>query len=131
VTNLPEDHALREPEMLYREFYCARGDAENRIKEQQLDLFADRMSCEVMSANQLRLWFSTFAYLLLIDLREEGLKGSAAYAKASPGIIRTHLLKIAAVVTVSVRRVLVRWSSSFRFQAEVARCWERLRAAPA
>ena len=117
--------------MLYREFYCARGDAENRIKEQQLDLFADRMSCEVMSANQLRLWFSTFAYLLLIDLREEGLKGSAAYAKASPGIIRTHLLKIAAVVTVSVRRVLVRWSSSFRFQAEVARCWERLRAAPA
>jgi len=131
VTNLPEDHALREPEVLYREFYCARGDAENRIKEQQLDLFADRMSCEAMSANQLRLWFSTFAYLLLIDLREEGLKGSAAYAKASPGIIRTHLLKIAAVVTVSVRRVLVRWSSSFRFQAEVARCLVRLRAAPA
>jgi hypothetical protein len=131
VTNLPADHALREPERLYREFYCARGDAENRIKEQQLDLFADRMSCEAMSANQLRLWFSTFAYLLLIDLRETGLKGSGTYAKASPGIIRRHLLKIAAVVTVSVRRVLVRWSSSFRFQSEVAGCWERLRAAPA
>jgi hypothetical protein len=61
VTNLPADHALREPERLYREFHCARGDAENRIKEQQLDLFDDRMSCEAMSANQLRLWFSTFA----------------------------------------------------------------------
>jgi len=131
VTNLPSDHALREPERLYREFYCARGDAENRIKEQQLDLFADRMSCEVMSANQLRLWFSTFAYLLLIDLRETGLKGNATYAKASPGIIRQHLLKIAAVVTVSVRRVLVRWSSSFRFQAEVAECWRKWQAAPA
>ena len=131
VTNLPADHALRESARLYREFYCARGDAENRIKEQQLDLFADRMSCEVMSANQLRLWFSTFAYLLLIDLRETGLKGSGTYAKASPGIIRTHLLKIAAVVSVSVRRIFVRWSSSFRFQAEVAGCWERLRAAPA
>ncbi len=131
VTNLPADHALREPGRLYREFYCARGDAENRIKEQQLDLFADRMSCEVMSANQLRLWFSTFAYLLLIDLRETGLQDGGAYAKASPATIRNHLLKIAAVVSVSVRRVLVRWSSSFRFQAEVAGCWERLRAAPA
>lgn len=131
VTNLPADHALREPERLYREFYCARGDAENRIKEQQLDLFADRMSCEVMSANQLRLWFSTFAYLLLIDLRETGLKGIKSYAKASPRIIRHHLLKIAAVVTVSVRRILVRWSSSFRFQPEVVECWRSLRAAPA
>jgi len=131
VTNLPEDHALRQPERLYREFYCARGDAENRIKEQQLDLFADRMSCEVMSANQLRLWFSTFAYLLLIDLRETGLKGNKTYAKASPRILRHHLLKIAAVVIVSVRRVLVRWSSSFRYQSEVAECWRKLQAAPA
>lgn len=131
VTNLPADHALREPGRLYREFYCARGDMENRIKEQQLDLFADRMSCEVMSANRLRLWFSTFAYLLLVDLRETGLGNSGAYAKASPATIRNHLLKIAAVVSVSVRRILVRWSSSFRFQAEVVGCWERLRAAPA
>ncbi|HRX52913.1 MAG TPA: transposase [Verrucomicrobiales bacterium] len=130
VTNLSENHDLRQPERLYREFYCARGDAENRIKEQQLDLFADRMSCEVMSANQLRLWISTFAYLLLIDPRETGLKGNKTYAKASPGIIRHHLLKIAAVVTVSVRRVLVRWSSSFRFQPEVVECWRSLCAAP-
>lgn len=131
VTNLPGDRPEWEPERLYRGFYCARGDMENRVKEQQLDLFADRMSCEVMSANQLRLWFSTFAYQLMIDLRETGLKQSKAYAQATPGIIRNHLLKIAAVVKVSVRRVLVRWSSSFRFQEEVAACWERLRTAPA
>ncbi len=130
VTNLPADREPWQPERLYRELYCARGDMENRIKEQQLDLFADRMSCEAMSANQLRLWFSTFACLLLVDLRETGLRGGG-YAKASPGTIRDHLLKIAAVVTVSVRRVLVRWSSGFRFRAEVAACWERLRAAPA
>jgi hypothetical protein len=131
VTNLPGDRPDWAPEPLYRGFYCARGDMENRVKEQQLDLFADRMSCETMSANQLRLWFSTFAYQLMIDLRETGLKESKAYAKATPGIIRNHLLKIAAVVKVSVRRVLVHWSSSFRFQDEVAACWERLRAAPA
>ncbi|MBP6783973.1 MAG: IS1380 family transposase [Verrucomicrobiales bacterium] len=131
VTNLPEDHALRESRRLYREFYCARGDMENRIKEQQLDLFADRMSCAEMSSNQLRLWFSTFTYVWMIDLRETGLKQSKAYATATPATIRERLLKIAAVVTVSVRRVVVRWSSSFRFQAEVAACWERMRAAPA
>ena len=131
VTNLPGDRPGWMPGELYRGFYCARGDMENRVKEQQLDLFAGRMSCEAMSANQLRLWFSTFAYQLMIDLREAGLKESKAYAKATPGIIRGHLLKIAAVVKVSARRVLVRWSSSFRFQEEVAACWERLRAAPA
>lgn len=130
VTNLTGEPPQWRPEPLYREFYCARGNMENRIKEQQLDLFADRMSCEVMSANQLRLWLSTFAYVLMIDLRERGLSKSKVYAKASPGIIRTHLLKIAAVVTVSVRRVMVRWSSSFRFQAEVAACCARLQGAP-
>jgi len=130
VTNLPGTPPSWWPETLYRGFYCARGDIENRIKEQQLDLFADRMSCEVMSANQLRLWLSTFAYVLMIDLRERGLSKSKVYAKASPAIIRTHLLKIATAVTVSVRRVVVRWSSSFRFQAEVAACHARLHAAP-
>ena len=131
VTNLPGDLPQWRPEPLYREFYCARGDMENRIKEQQLDLFADRMSCEAMSANQLRPWFSTFAYVWMIDLREMGLKENKNYAKATPARIREHLLKIAAVVTVSVRRVFVRWSSSFRFQTEVAECWNRLRSAPA
>lgn len=84
-----------------------------------------------MSANQLRLWFSTFAYVWMIDLRETGLKENKNYAKATPARIREHLLKIAAVVTVSVRRVFVRWSSSFRFQTEVAEYWNRLRSAPA
>ncbi len=78
VTNLPGTSPGWWPEALYREFYCARGDIENRIKEQQLDLFADRMSCEVMSANQLRLWLSSFAYVLMIDLREQGLSESRA-----------------------------------------------------
>lgn len=130
VTNLPGDLPRWQPQSLYREFYCARGNMENRIKEQQLDLFADRMSCEAMSANQLRLWLSTFAYVLMIDLRERGLSESKVYAKASPAIIRNHLLKIATAVTVSVRRVLLRWSSSFRFQAEIAACHSRLQASP-
>lgn len=72
---------------------------------------------------------STFAYLLLIDLRETRLKGNKTYAKASPRIIRDHLLKIAAMVVVGVRRVLVRWSSSFRYQSEVAECLGKLQAA--
>ena len=113
----------------YCEFYCARGDMENRIKEQQLDMFADRMSCAEMSSNQLRLWFSTFAYNLMIALRERGLSQSKEFAKASPATIRERLLKIATMVRVSVRRVLLRWSSSFRYQEELAACCGWLRTA--
>ena len=129
VTNLPEeniDDPRWYPEALYRDFYCARGDMENRIKEQQLDLFADRMSCAEMESNQLRLWFSTFAYTLMIALRERGLKESKKFAKASPGTIRDKLLKIATMLKVSVRRVVLHWSSSFRYQSEVAACCTRL-----
>ena len=129
VTNLPGDAPKWSPEKLYREFYCARGDMENRIKEQQLDLFADRMSCASMGANQLRLWFSTFAYMLMIALRERGLCKSKAYRQASPSTIRNHLLKIATMITVSVRRVLLRFSSSFRHQDEIASCVKQLRMA--
>ena len=130
VTNLPEedrDDPRWYPEAIYRDFYCARGDMENRIKEQQLDLFADRMSCAEMESNQLRLWFSTFAYTLMIALRERGLKESKEFAKASPGTIRDKLLKIATMLKVSVRRVVLHWSSSFRYQTEVASCCTRLR----
>ena len=74
VTNLPEAYAT--PKALYEEVYCARGDMENRIKEQQLDLFADRTSTHTMRANQLRLWFSTFAYALVATLRRIALKGT-------------------------------------------------------
>lgn len=92
---------------LYEQFYCARGDMENRIKEQQLDMFADRTSTAHLKSNQLRLWFSTFAYLIMRHLRAEALQGTRL-AKATVGTIRLRLLKIAAQVTVSVRRVYVR-----------------------
>jgi hypothetical protein len=131
VTNLEEKAELRwRSESLYVDFYCARGDMENRIKEQQLDLFADRMSCAKLADNQLRLWFSTFAYCLMISLREEGLKGSRKYARATPATIRDHLLKIATMVRVSARRVILHWSSSFGRQSEIEDCWRNLQAAP-
>jgi len=111
-----EDWALGEVQYvdgrsLYEKFYCARGDMENRIKEQQLDLFADRTSTHYMASNQLRLWFSTFAYLLMSRLRAMALRGTRL-EKASVGSIRTHLMKIAAQVRVSVRRVYVRLASA-------------------
>ncbi|MDP2717829.1 MAG: IS1380 family transposase, partial [Candidatus Micrarchaeota archaeon] len=88
---------------LYEKDYCGRGDMENRIKEQPLDLYADRISTATLRANQLRLWFSTLAYLLMNQLREVGLKGTEL-ARATCGTIHTRLLKIGALVRVSVRR---------------------------
>jgi hypothetical protein len=96
---------------LYEKDYCARGDMENRIKEQQQDLFADRTSTESMRSNQLRLWFSTLAYLLINQLRRMGLAGTEL-ARATCGTIRLRLLKIGAVVKVSVRRVWASLSSA-------------------
>jgi len=100
---------------LYERFYCARGEMENRIKEQQLDLFADRTSTTPLASNQLRLWLSTFAYLLLARLRRVALKGTVL-ARATAGSIRLRLLKIAAMVTVSVRRVHIRLAGAFPLQ---------------
>jgi hypothetical protein len=97
---------------LYERFYCARGDMENRIKEQQLDLFADRTSTTPMASNQLRLWLSTFAYLLLARLRGVALQGTVL-ARATAGTIRLRLLKIGALVSVSVRRVHIRLAGAF------------------
>lgn len=96
---------------LYEEQYCARGDMENRIKEQQLDMFADRTSASLMRANQMRLWFSSVAYTLMQALRRIGLKGTKM-ARAQCGTIRTRLLKIGARVRISVRRIAVSMSSS-------------------
>lgn len=96
---------------LYENFYCARGDAENRIKEQQLDMFADRTSTAYMASNQLRLWLSTFAYMLVRGLRAAAL-GGTRLARATVGTIRLKLLKIAARVSVSVRRVYVQLASA-------------------
>jgi hypothetical protein len=110
VTSLPKSRlgARR----LYEELYCARGDMENRIKEQQLGMFADRTSCATMRANQLRLYFSTMAYTLVNELRRCGLVGTQM-ERAQVGTIRCRLLKIGAIVRVSIRRVYVSLSSVY------------------
>lgn len=112
---------------LYEQFYCARGNAENRIKEQQLDMFAGRTSTAHMSSNQLRLWLSTFAYMLMRQLRATALQGTSL-AKATVGTIRLQLMKIAAQVSVSVRRVHVRLCSASPMQEVFAQAHARLRA---
>jgi hypothetical protein len=112
---------------LYEQEYCARGDMENRIKEQQLDLFADHLPCETMRANQVRLYLSTVAYVVLRALREHGLKGTPM-AQAQAETIRVRLLKIGARVRVSVRRVLVSMSEGYPFQELFTRVWANLRA---
>jgi hypothetical protein len=96
---------------LYEKVYCARGEMENRIKECQLDLYADRTSTATMRANQLRLWFASFAYILLCALRRIGLHHTS-FAKASCGTIRLKLLKIGALVRISVRRIKIAMASS-------------------
>lgn len=113
------------PRELYEKFYCARGDMENRIKEQQLDLFADRTSTARMASNQLRLWFSTFAYMLVARLRAEALRGTVL-ARATAGSIRTRLLKIGARITVSVRRIHIRLAQAFPLAEVFARAHRRL-----
>jgi len=105
---------------LYETVYCARGDMENRIKEQQLDLFADRTSAKTLRANQLRLWFASMAYVLLCALRRIGLKHTQ-FARASCGTIRLALLKIGALVRISVRRIKIAMASGCPFRAEFAR----------
>ncbi len=100
---------------LYEKLYCARGDMENRIKEQQLGLFADRTSTATMRANQLRLWFAAIAYVLVNELRRTGLRGTEL-ARAQVTTIRCRLLKIGTRVTVSVRRIVAALSSAFPLQ---------------
>lgn len=111
---------------LYEDRYCARGDMENRIKEQQLCLFADRTSCQTMRANQLRLWLSSAAYVLLAALRQYGLAGSEL-ARARCDTIRLKLLKIGAVVRVTVRRVRVSLSGSYPYQELFRQVLDNLR----
>jgi hypothetical protein len=99
---------------LYEDLYCARGDMENRIKEQQLALFADRTSTHEMRSNQLRLYFSSFAYVLVQTLRRLGLKGTSM-AKAQCDTIRLRLFKIGAQIRISVRRVWIAFSDSYPY----------------
>jgi hypothetical protein len=115
VTSLPA-RAI-DARTLYEDVYCARGEIENRIKEQQLDLFADRTSAATRRANQLRLWFASFAYVLLEALRRIGLRHTQ-FASATCGTIRLKLLKIGAQVRKSVRRIKVAMASAFPYQTE-------------
>ena len=110
VTNLPGD-----PQQLYDQVYCARGDMENRIKEQQLDLFAGRTSCSKWWPNQFRLLLSSLAYVLVESLRRLALKATEL-ARAQCGTIRLKLLKIGAVVMRNTRRIRFHLSSACPYQ---------------
>jgi hypothetical protein len=112
---------------LYEDLYCARGDMENRIKEQQLGLFADRTSSTTFTANQLRLWLSSVAYVLLSELRRVGLRGTEM-ARAQCTTIRTKLLKIGAQVSLSVRRIWLRCATGYPYQKLFGQVLENLQA---
>jgi Transposase DDE domain group 1 len=106
------------PKYLYEKLYCARGEMENRIKECQLDLYADRTSTATLRANQLRLWFASMAYVLLCALRRIGLQHTR-FANATCGTIRLKFLKIGALVRISVRRIKIAMASG----CPVAQTW--------
>ena len=128
VTSLTrEEHEARH---LYEKVYCARGEMENRIKECQLDLYADRTSAHTMRANQLRLWFASIGYVLICALRRIVLKHTQ-FASASCSTIRLKLLKIGALVRTSVRRIKLAMPSAFAFQAEYNTAYAALTAAVA
>jgi len=126
VTSLGREEA--ETRYLYEKVYCARGEMENRIKECQLDLFADRTSAKTMRANQLRLSFASMAYVLLCALRRIALRHTQ-FAEATCGTIRLKLLKIGALVRVSVRRIKIAMASACPYQNEFALAHLRLTAA--
>jgi hypothetical protein len=132
VTNLPaqgfkdeEDNTRFTPARLYEELYCARGEMENLLKQQVLDLRADRMSTQYMASNQFRLWESMFAYLLVERLRTQGLIATPL-ERATVGSVRVKILKVAAQVRVSVRRVYVQLCSSYPLQELFRLCHRRL-----
>ena len=111
---------------VYEQEYCARGDMENRIKEQQLQLFASRTSCSKMRANELRLWLSSVAYTLMIAMRRLSLKDTDL-AKAQPETLRVKLLKIGAQVQVTVRKVWVSLAEGCPYQDVFRAAWQNLR----
>jgi hypothetical protein len=126
VTSLSKDKF--DAATVYEANYCPRGDMENRIKEQQLQLFADRTSCATMRANELRMWFSAVAYTLTIALRRLGLQ-KTDLQKAQPQTIRLKLLKIGALISVSVRKVWISLAESYPYQQIFAQAWANLQAA--
>ena len=123
VTSLKRAEAAAR--QLYEDTYCARGEMENRIKECQLDLYADRTSAATMRANQLRLWFASMAYVLICALRRIGL-AETAFADATCGTIRLKLLKVGALVRISVRRIKIAMASACPAAEDWARAARRL-----
>lgn len=136
VTSLPASKVS--PSKLYTQKYCPRGEMENRIKEQQLELFSDRTSTyakryplgQTMSSNQLRLWLSSMAYVLMQAFRQHCLS-KTSLAKATVGTIRLHLLKLGARITVSVRRILIAIASACPYQDILATAYRRIQLLPA
>jgi len=128
VTNLPKARAGAK--RLYEQLYCVRGEMENRIKEQQLGLFADRTSTATMRANQLRLYFSSFAYVLMQSLRRLGLTGTQ-HEKAQCTTIRLKLLKIGARIRITVRKVWLSFSEAYPYASDVAQILANIRRHPA
>lgn len=124
VTNLTVEEA--DARTLYEDRYCLRGEMENRIKEQQLCLFADRTSCATMRANQLRLWFSSLAYVLLAALRRHGLR-ETDQERARCDTIRLKLLKMGAQVRVTCRRVWLSLSEAYPYRELFTEVWKNLR----
>ncbi len=123
VTNLPAERWAAQG--LYEDLYCGRGDMENRIKE-QFSLFADRVSAETIRANQMRMYLSAMAYILVSALRRTGLKGTEL-AEAQVSTIRTKLLKIGAQIRVTARKVWVSMASSYPWQDMYRQVWANLR----
>jgi hypothetical protein len=128
VTNLPASRAGAK--RLYEKLYCVRGEMENRIKEQQLGLFADRTSTETMRANQLRLYFSSFAYVLMHGLRRLGLSVTQ-HGKAQCTTIRLKLLKIGARIRITVRKVWLSFSEAYPYASDFAQILANVRRYPA
>ena len=123
VTSISNEE--KDARTLYEDFYCARGDMENRIKEQQLGLFADRTSTAWMRSNQLRLYFSSFAYILMQTLRRLGLQGTEL-AQAQCDTIRLKLFKIGAQIRISVRKVWISFSESYPYLSLFQKVFVRL-----
>ncbi len=128
VTSLPADKIP--PSKLYTQKYCPRGEMENRIKEQQLELFADRTSTQTFASNQLRLWLSSMAYVLMQAWGQHCL-AQTSLAKATVGTIRLSLLKLGARIIVSVRRILIAIASSCPCQDILSTAYQRIQLIPA
>ncbi len=127
VTSVPLEEC--DGQRLYEEVYCARGDMENRIKEQQLGLFADRTSTRKLAANQLRLYFSAFAYVMMETLRRVGLAWTK-WARAQSWTLRVRLLKIGAQVRVTTHKVWLSFSESYPYAGLLQTVLAQVQALP-